>query len=248
MGYGNHIENRYNIIFISLIILGTIIITVFLIAFVIPALGSILNKLQPNELIAAFGVIIAMLVGVIPIILHRLDSSKSKKSRLEIQIETNDNLVRISSSFENSGTKRIIPKNVYLFIDEGIEKDGIFEFPYMLKHDAGENDCVLSIRCKQGGLQQYPSELCRGPQFNATYSKLISLKHLSSESILFIDPGEKFTEDSILRIMKTGVFRATVVFTAVNADCSCTTREFIIQTIESREKKTDGEKVEVSKC
>ena len=214
---------------IGLIILITIVLTAILVVVVIPTISFQLNKLSPNELIATIGVIVAMIVGVVPLIVHQLDASKATKSRLEVDVETNDDLVRITSSFENSGTKRIIPKNVYLFIDQGVEQNGFFEFPYVLKHDAGENDCVLSIRCKKGGLQQYPNELRQSPLFDQTYSKLLSLKHLSSQTILFIDPGEKFIEDSTLRIKDDGVYRATIVFTAVNTDCSCTTRQFVIK-------------------
>jgi hypothetical protein len=56
----------------------------------------------------------------------------------------------------------------------------------------------------------------------------MTLKHLSSESILFMDPGEYFREDKMLELPIQGVYRATLVFTATNADCICTTRQFIV--------------------
>lgn len=215
------------LIIITVIVLS-VTITAFMIGVVIPKVAPLLNKLSINEVVATISVIVAMVGITVTVVLYRLDMRKAKKSRLEIQIETNGFLARISCSYENLGTKQIIPKNVYLFVDQGLENEGIFQFPFMLKHEAGEYDCVLSKRCKVGGLLQFPKDLQTESKFKNTYTALISLKHLSSESILFIDPGEKFTEDTVLRLPDKGVYRASIVFTATNADCSCATRQFFI--------------------
>jgi hypothetical protein len=213
---------------IVIVILLSIAITAIMIGVVIPKVAPFLNKLTTNEIIAVVSVLVAMVGITVTVILYRLDMRKAKKSRLELQVETNGFLARISCSYENLGTKQIIPKNVYLFVDQGVENEGIFQFPFMLKHEPGEYDCVLSKRCKAGGLLQFPKELQTEGKFKNTYTLLISLKHLSSESILFIDPGEKFTEDTVIRLPDKGVYRASVVFTATNADCSCATRQFLI--------------------
>ena len=62
----------------------------------------------------------------------------------------------------------------------------------------------------------------------AKYRKIIKLKHLSSETIMFIDPGEEFSEDVILHL-NSGIYRVTAVWTSVKEDCICGTKQFIIE-------------------
>lgn len=54
------------------------------------------------------------------------------------------------------------------------------------------------------------------------------MKHLSSETIMFVDPGEEFSEDVILKLSK-GIYKATIVWTSVKEDCICCTKEFIME-------------------
>lgn len=213
---------------ILVIVASTVLITVVLLTAVIPALSPFLGTLKTNELIAVCAVVATMIGITVQLILYGLNLRRAQKSRLELDVATHGTLARITCSFENTGMKRIIPKNVYLFVDQGKEKQGVLCFPFMLRHETGENDCVLSKRCKAGGLVEFPHELRDKDEFANEYSHLVFLKHLSSESILFVDPGEKFSEDAVLRLPKAGVYRATVVFTATNADCTCATRQFIL--------------------
>ena len=135
--------------------------------------------------------------------------------------------VIITGRIENLSRKRIIPQNIYLMVESGIEKNGIAEFPYLLRHEEGEYDCVLSSLCRQGGFTRLPEHILE-EEFKTQYRKIIKMKHLSSETIMFVDPGEEFSEDVILKLSK-GIYKATIVWTSVKEDCICCTKEFIIE-------------------
>lgn len=215
------------------IVLGIValvaIITALLYIVVIPAAEPFIKNISTIELTAILALFVSIASMAVQLVSYMIRERKARKWRLEMQIEIRGNLANISCSYENVGTKRIIPKNVYLFIDQGVEReDGIFEFPFILRHEVGDFDCVLGKRCKDGGLQCYPQDLRLSSRFSNTYSNLYLLKHLSSESIVFIDPGEKFSDSMTIRPPGKGVYRAMVVFTATNADCCCTLKQFII--------------------
>ena len=201
----------------------------FLVFYGINQFLPVIQKLSTVEIIAFATAIISIANVTTNVILHNLKSRVTSKIKLGVNPTVIDNGVHIANTVESMGGKRVIPKNVYLFIDKGVKgDDDLYDFPFLLAHEQDEPHCILGKRCRDGGLKKYPDDLigrpaatgCRGIAFR-------NLRHLSSESILFVDPGETFREDAVLDLKEPGVYRATLVFTATNAECICTTRQFV---------------------
>jgi arginine decarboxylase len=160
--------------------------------------------------------------------------------------QTVNGMVRFSASIENVGDKEIKTKTSNLYIDQGIpaqltnDRDSSdvgaksFKFPFILEHREyieGRPDCVLCKKCFRGNDYCYPEEIVDGsfkidPRLLRTH---ILLEHLSNKSILYILPGEKFSEDVVVQFKSAGVYRVTLfVGTEGEADCSCATKQFYI--------------------
>ena len=206
------------------IVVLSITITFLVIVFVIPWVSSQIQHLSTTHLISIFGLIVTGIGVAWKLVLYRLQSSCKAKVTVNVRAEKRNAIV--TAAVENIGTKRIIPHNVYLVVDEGIKRKGYFEFPFLLRHEQGEWDCIMAKICKQGKLQ-YPRDLL-SKDFTDVYADFIPLRHLSTESILFIDPKEKFIEDTILRLPKSGAYRVMLIFTARNCECVCASREFLV--------------------
>ena len=209
--------------------IGCTIVITCLAIFAIRWMAPTLAKLSTPELIAIVAVLATAVQISVQILLHSIEFRISKKTRIGLQARVEGGHARISCSFECLGRRRIIPKNIYLFLEKGISNgNGLYEFPYLLKHEEGECDCILSKRCKHGGISEFPMDLVPERLRTGFAPIVVTMKHLSSESILFMDPGEHFSEDVMLELSQQGVYRATLVFTATNADCICTTRQFLV--------------------
>jgi hypothetical protein len=202
----------------------------FILFVLIPLLSSskVLSGFELQELIATLAVIIAVFSIVGKLIEHLLVSQFSSERKIHVGVNVIDNYAIINCTIENMGRKRIIPQNVYIFVDVGIEKDNLITFPFCLKHEQGENDCIMGKKCKAGGVNSFPVDILPD-EFRDKFHKSINLKHLSTDSVKFIDPGESFSEDAVLNINKPGVYRVIAVWTSVNADCLCFTKQFIIR-------------------
>jgi hypothetical protein len=218
-------QKRQKLLMLLILIIAPLF-TCLLLLWIVPLLIN--NQgIQTKQIIAVLAITITMLWLTMKIVFYLLDYQLKSKRSIKIDAITNNENAIITCSIENLGRKRITPKNIYLLVDKGLLKNGVYEFSYLLKHEEGENDCNLSKRCKTGGLGCYPTDLVED-DFKDIYNKLIKLKHLSTESILFIDPGESFSEDVVLVLSEPGVYRATVVWTAINEDCICSSKQFII--------------------
>ncbi len=194
--------------------------------FIVPYSNQAVKTMSINEVIASATLFISLGTIVIKISENVLKQNFTAKRRISIDIKTQGQYSIITCGIENCSKKRIVPQNIYLMVEAGVEKDGMVNFPYLLKHEEGEFDCVFASLCKQGGFTCLPEHLLE-PEFKQQYRKIIKLKHLSSETIMFIDPGEEFSEDVTLKLDK-GIYKATIVWTSVKEDCICGTREFII--------------------
>ncbi len=196
-------------------------------AFIIPYSNQAVKSMTINEVIASATLFISLGTIVIKISENVLRQNFTAKRKISIEAKPQGDYAIITCRIENCSKKRIIPQNIYLMVEAGIERDGIIEFPYLLKHEEGEFDCVFASLCKQGGFTCLPDHLLED-SFKAQYRKIIKLKHLSSETIMFIDPGEEFSEDVTLKLSK-GTYRATIVWTSVKEDCICGTKQFMIE-------------------
>lgn len=169
--------------------------------------------------------------------------------QIDIHVTVLENrTVLFSASIENVGDKTIITKSSNLYIDEGIEDpkgskidiDGkeeigaiYYDFPFILQHRKNVKnrpDCVLCIKCRDEKDYKYPiDEIEERFKNKKLYYANILLRHLSDESIQYINPKEKFSEDVILQFKKSGVYRVTfIVTTDGEADCECATKQFYI--------------------
>lgn len=202
-------------------------IGIIILALIIPYSNQAVKSMTINEVVASATLFISLGTIVVKISENVLKQNFTAKRKISIESKTQGNYAIITCRIENCSKKRIVPQNIYLMIEAGIEKDGIIEFPYLLKHEEGEFDCVFASLCKRGGFTCLPDHLLE-ESFKAQYRKIIKLKHLSSETIMFIDPGEEFSEDVTLKLGK-GIYKATIVWTSVKEDCICGTKQFIIE-------------------
>ena len=207
---------------ISLIIIFAIILWVAL----IPKSQEIAGNLTINELIASITLFITLGTIVVKISEGILQQNYTTKRRILLYTSTKGEYTTITCKIENCGSKRIVPQNIYLMVEQGLERDGVIIFPYLLKHEEGEFDCIFADLCKKGGFSCLPEHLLP-KEFQGLYRKIVKMQHLSSETILFVDPGEEFSEDITIKL-NNGVYKATVVWTSVKEDCICTTKEFIV--------------------
>jgi hypothetical protein len=141
--------------------------------------------------------------------------SKIILNKLNINIEIISNSqVLLTATIENIGREISKPKYVSLYIDEGIfdDKHNNYKFPYLLHHRAESKDCALAI-ATQNYTVGYPHDKLEDDfKDKGLLQKCIPLKHLSGDTINFIAPGERFSEDVVLKIDKPGVYRAILVY------------------------------------
>ncbi len=215
------------IIYIIIIVIAAPLLTWLMLEILIPFLSTKFSELSTPEIIASLAIIWMIFSVSTNLIFTILKRQLSTQRQIKVDVDVKNNNAIITCTIDNFGRKRIKPKNIYLFVDQGILKEDSYKFPYLLKHEEGEYDCVLSKICKAGGVESFPDSL-RTDEFKNQYHKVFKLKHLSTESILYIDPGESFSEDAILEFNERGAYRAMVVWTAVNEDCICASKQFII--------------------
>lgn len=220
---------------IILIVAISVIVTAVFILWVLPEVSIYFTARTANELIAIVAVLVSMIGVTWQIIWFKLRHIPQLNIELNVEV-LYEKFAIITSKIENTGGRKVTPNNVYLFIDEGILKEGgNYEFPFLLKHEAGEYDCVLSEICQREKLA-YPKDLLK-KEFHNIHTDCVQLRHLSSESILYVGPGESFSEDVTVELPHPGVYRAMLVFTAKDADCICSSKQFIIQNHQNQNKK-----------
>ena len=188
--------------------------------------SSDISSLTTKEIIASLAITITIVGMALKYVDYVLANQYLSERQIILGTDTSSNYTIITCLVENMGRNRIVPQNVYLFVDEGIEKNKRIEFPFCLKHEEGENDCVLGKKCKSGGINSFPLDLVPD-DFKSVFHRSFKMQNLSAEAIMFIDPGEKFSEDIVLNL-NPGIYRATAVWTAVKSDCICATKQFVV--------------------
>lgn len=219
---------------INIILILCITIATFLLLFnyVLPWLrgNSQFQSMTTAEIIATLAMVVTIVLASINLISASMNKRYSSKKQLHLEVTVSGENAIITSSVENKGSDRITPKTFYLFIDSGIEKQNngatIFDFPNILVHEGKDFDCSLARACKAGRVQCLPSNLLSS-EFQNTYHACYQLKHISSELVNFIDPGESFSEDAIFKLEK-GVYRVILIGTSVEADCMCAHKIFVV--------------------
>lgn len=184
-------------------------------------LAPVVGKWDTVTVMAAITIAVTLCNGIIPAyVSYRISSKENLCMQTDVSVNVSNNgMVTISTWIENIGYKRFDTKIANLYIDRGketVSSEGIifYKFPRLLEHkEQGERyDCILAERCYEDDTA-YPALRELGISDEDTYEKLgdsIKLQHLSHGSVDFLLPGEKFSEDIVIKL-KSGIYRVTLV-------------------------------------
>lgn len=180
-------------------------------------------------------------VSVVIATKHEEKNEMPKLGVLQVELETKqtgDNIV-FSCGIHNVGDTPIGLNNTFLFVDEGIYNTDShqYEFPFFQKKFLGitgvaDEDCIGCALCRKG-VAMYPMEYQHIKSFYTNLDKLFCrcypLPHLSSKSILYMAPKERFSEELVVKIPK-GVYRAILICVPnqETCDCMCCNRCFCV--------------------
>ena len=193
-----------------------------------------ISKLSTTEII----VIISLLVAVgrftwIQCKRIKKSSTASNKS-VALRVESEHGFTTITCKIANKDTRRIKPKYIYLFIEKGMQPKGEeidVKFPFLLCHQDDNSDCMLGARCKNSPkLTVFPDGIVPKEFMTIECGKrfVISLDELCQTGRHYIDPGEEFAQDVVVKLQE-GVYRATVIWTSEgDDDCICATKVFVV--------------------
>ena len=209
------------------VIIGAIVVAYILWIVLIPSITTLAVGMDIKELLASITLFISLSSILVKVSEKVIKTNNEAKRRIALSVKTVNDYATITCSIENFGTKRIVPQNIYLMVEKGIEENGQVYFPYLLKHEEGEFDCVFAKQCKAGGFTSIPESML-SEKFKNCFRRIIKLEQLSKTTILFIDPGEIFSEDVTLKLEAGSIYKVTAVWTSVKEDCICTTKEFVI--------------------
>ena len=172
-----------------------------------------------------------------------------------MRVELLSNAVVFSGSIANLGHKRILNKNVYLIVSKGDFKNGLCSFGLPLEHEDDEgcishkedfciyakimhlcniDECCtcqkdLDLLKTDDSFSERTNKLIlryneRVSELN--YHRLFVFKGLSKESRLFVDAGEEFSDELVLKLNK-GIYRAMMVWIPEGKeDCACAVKYF----------------------
>lgn len=226
---------------INVIIIIVIAISAFflLFDFVLPSIknNTQFQSMTTAEIIASLAIIVTIVLASVNLITASLNKRYSSKKQLCLDVQFVDDKIIITSTVENTGSGRITPKSFYLFIDEGIKKTEndviIYKFPDILVHEGCDFDCALSRECKSNSVRGRLPTSVLGDDFKDTFHTHYRLIHISPQSVMFIDPGESFSEDAIFEL-SIGVYRVILIGTSEEADCMCAHKIFVVSPPKSK--------------
>lgn len=209
-------------------------VAIIISTFMIPSFNKIVNNWKYEELIIFFTAVSAIsgVVATLPSIVTVFIFNRKSTYKIELSCNVvSNNTVIISSSIENVGGKRIYTKDACLIIDNGESENacGItsYRFPFLLKHDVREKHCELKRIYETRGCFEYPNQFIN--QCPNGVHRCIPLQLLSKDSVQYVSPKEKLSEDIALSFSKSGVYRVTLVVVAEGkTDCSCASKQFYI--------------------
>lgn len=196
--------------------------------------------------ISAAAVILTIVGYILSVTNNLIEHQKDTAIILTVDVATKDKCAIFTCSIENKGLDPIRNMEFYLFIDQPIlnTDTGVFNANHVLKHDPKrrcsiikrnhkitkrEYNCQLSKLCLSGKLKEYPKDL-KNPDNKKLNYRFKKLDYLSPESILYINSGERFSEDVVVQLEK-GVYRVILVgiYGKKKDGCSCANKQFIIE-------------------
>lgn len=193
-----------------------------------------------TTVMAAITIAVTLCNGIIPAyVAYKTAGKEALCIQTDVSVEVlDDGMIVISAWIENIGYKRLETKITNLYIDKGEANDtskGVvfYDFPQLLKHkeQGKRHDCVLAERCAEEKLA-YPLAGDLGLNDDAICEDFACsrfLRHLSHGTVDFLLPGEKFSEDIVIKL-KSGVYRVTLVCVTgtKRCECSCSTKQFYV--------------------
>lgn len=224
----NFSSNQKRVVVLICLGIVVLIISYFILKFAVPLARSVAIELQTSEVIAIISIIVTVAIAIYKFGGMILSRTYYKKKSISLNTECVGNYVVVTCTISNKDVRRIVPSNIYIILEGGIEptKSGEFaDFPFLLKHEKGQCDCVLAQHCKKGGFKTVPDSVI-DDKYKAYCRKVVRLDHLCEESRHYIDPGEEFSDDVIFKL-DPGVYRVIAIWTSVKDDCICTLKEFV---------------------
>lgn len=221
-------------------ILCTIIITTVIVSVVIPYISSKTSSWGTAEIAIVISVVAILAQFAPPFIETRLKKQGETYYTIHLDVTVLEcGNVQFDVTIRNEGLVTILPKYTKLYIDQGIEGTSSissYDFPFILEHKEHNNgnDCILCNRCKaENGENSFPIDVLPEKFKSAMRNdeleyECFPLDHLSAKSIKYIRAHEQFQENIILKFLKKGVYRATLVVITENADCQCATEQFFV--------------------
>jgi uncharacterized protein YciU (UPF0263 family) len=220
-----------SIILILILCFGIGILLLFIL---IPRISESLQNSPANEVTAVLAIIISIVAIIINLVKDSLRYEYTTKYTIVLSSKVYGHDVIITAVFKNESKNRILLGDFYLFIDKSLQlKNGIYDFYDITKHDANDMDCKLGAKCKNK-LSTFPTDIY-DEEYKGIEKIFYNLRHLSANSITFIDPGEVFSEDITFNL-NPGVYRAILVGKPKNHDCMCSNTQFIVKTNDTENK------------
>lgn len=224
-GEGLSIRCKKILIYVASVFL-TVLLFYITYEFIIPK-----NSENIEIYISAVAVILTIVGYILSITNNLISQQMDTDLILSLNVETRENYAIITCSIENKGMNRISNMDFYLFIDQPILKTdiGIYQVNHVLKHDCtNKYNCKFSQLCINGGISEYPTEF-KVQECEDIYYDVKKLDFLSPESVLYINPGERFSEDVVVKLNQ-GVYRVILIgiFGKKRNGCSCANKQFII--------------------
>ena len=174
--------------------------------------------------------VILTIVGYILSITNNLISQQMETDLiLSIEVDIKKSHAIIACTIENKGLNRINNME-FLFIDQPILNTniGIYQANHILKHDCKHKyNCKLSKLCKDGKINGCPKNF---KKHKNGYYGVKKLDFLSPESVLYVNPDERFSEDVVVK-PNEGVCRILLVgiLGKKRGHCSCANKQFVIE-------------------
>lgn len=182
--------------------------------------------------ISAIAVVLTIVGYILSITNDLISQQMDTKLILTLSTDIVGSHVVISCSVENKGLDRIDNMHFFLFVDQPILKTdfGIYQSNHILKHDCNHKyNCMLSEMCKADEIDGYPTGFMIQEPSDLYYCAK-KLDFLSPVSILYINPGECFSEDVVMKLNK-GVYRVLLIgiYGKRKQGCSCANKQFVVE-------------------
>lgn len=176
--------------------------------------------------ISAAAMLLAVVGYILSITNDLVAQQMNTKLDLKVDVQTKDDFATITCSIENKGQQRIDPVSFHVFIDQPtLDKEtGVYNANHILKHDCTQN-CKLSMMCRENDISIYPKEFRQNDE--NLYYAVKKLDFLAPDSMLYVNPGECFSEDITFKLDK-GVYRVLLIGVFDKKGCLCANKQFVI--------------------